>query len=303
MELGMIGLGRMGAGMAERLLKGGHRLVVYDPQKAALDAVAGKGAAAAVSVVELCQKLARPKAVWLMVPAGEATEATIVEVAGQLNSGDIIIDGGNSNYLDSRRRGRALARRGTLLLDVGTSGGVWGEQQGYCLMVGGDEDAYRRLEPVFQSLAPAPHTGYGHVGPSGAGHYVKMVHNAIEYGLMEAYAEGFDLLKAREEMKLNLPQVAEVWRHGSVIRSWLLDLTAAALKEDPALSRLSAYVEDSGEGRWAVKEAADLGVPIPAISQALQVRFRSRRPEPLGEKLLAALRQQFGGHPARPARP
>lgn len=299
MELGMIGLGRMGSNMTYRLLKGGHRIVVYDPIEKALDTVIDQGAIGAHSVSELVQKLARPRAVWLMVPPGDPTESTINILATKLYSGDTIIDGGNSNYKDSVRRGAILSEKGIMFLDVGTSGGIRGLKEGYCLMVGGDINVFHRMEPVFRTLAPSPNKGYGYVGPNGAGHFVKMVHNGIEYGLMEAYAEGFELMQAKREFNLNLPQIAEIWRYGSVIRSWLLDLTALALQEDPGLESIEAYVEDSGEGRWMVQEAIDLAIPAPIISQSLQMRFRSRQARPFGSRLLAALRKQFGGHAVR----
>ena len=296
MELGMIGLGRMGGNMTERLLNGGHRVVVYDPLKQAREAAVKRGAIASGSITELVGKLQLPRTVWLMVPSGDPTEAAVSELTSELARDDIVIDGGNSNYRDSRRRAAALAEKKIQFLDVGTSGGIWGLKEGYSLMVGGDLAAFRRAEPLFQTLAPSPEHGYGHVGPSGAGHYTKMVHNAIEYALMEAYAEGFELMQAKTDFSLNLAQVAEIWRYGSVVRSWLLDLAAAALKEDPKLDRIQAYVEDSGEGRWAVTESIELGIPMPAIALALEARFRSRQSQPFGAKLLAALRQQFGGH-------
>ena len=302
MEVGMIGLGRMGSNMARRLLGGGHRVVVYDPLKEAREAVVELGAIGATSIADLVKRLSRPRAVWLMVPSGEPTESTINTLAANLSVSDIIIDGGNSNYKDSRRRAATLSEKGIIFLDVGTSGGIWGLKEGYCLMVGGDIEAFRRLEPIFQTLAPSPHQGYGYVGPSGAGHFVKMVHNGIEYGLMQAYAEGFELMQAKREFDLNLPQIAQIWRHGSVVRSWLLDLAAVALQEDPKLEGIEAYVEDSGEGRWAVQESIELAVPVPVITQSLQARFRSRQEQPFGAKLLAALRKQFGGHPVREAK-
>lgn len=301
MELGMIGLGRMGGNMTLRLLNARHSVVVYDPQKEARDSLVKLGAIGAVSIDELVEKLARPRAVWVMVPAGEPTESTINALMAKLSPGDLVVDGGNSNYKDSMRRASALSEKGILFLDVGTSGGVWGLKEGYCLMVGGDASAFRYLEPVFQALAPSPGRGYGHVGPSGAGHFVKMVHNAIEYGLMEAYAEGLELVQAKREFNLDLPQIAEIWRHGSVVRSWLLDMTAAILKEDPGLDEIQAHVEDSGEGRWAVEESIELAVPMPAIALSLQVRFRSRQAQPFGSRLLAALRKQFGGHAVKAA--
>ena len=301
MELGMIGLGRMGGNMTQRLLQGGHRVVVYDPRKEAVDASVGQGAVGASSISDLVGQLEKPRPVWVMVPAGEPTENTIKTLAESLSKGDIVLDGGNANYKDSVRRASYLEEMGISFLDVGTSGGVWGLKEGYSLMVGGDIDAYRRMEPVFKTLAPAPDKGLGHVGPAGAGHFVKMVHNGIEYGLMEAYAEGFELMAAKGEFNLQLDEIAEIWRYGSVVRSWLLDLTAAALAEDPGLESLQAYVEDSGEGRWTVQESIELSVPIPVIALALQARFRSRQEQPLGAKLLAAMRNQFGGHSVRKA--
>ena len=296
MEMGMVGLGRMGGNMALRLMRGGHRVVVFDPIKEARDAIAGEGAVAVGSIDEMVRALVEPRAIWLMVPSGDPTERTIEALAAQLFAGDTIVDGGNSNYRDSMRRAAAVKEKGILFLDAGTSGGIWGLKEGYCLMVGGDAEAFRRLEPVFQTLAPSPDAGYARVGPSGAGHFVKMVHNGIEYGLMEAYAEGFELMEAKHEFDLELSQIAEIWRHGSVVRSWLLDLAAAALKELPKLEGIQAYVEDSGEGRWTVQESVDLGIPLPVITLALQARFRSRQPQPFGCRLLAALRNQFGGH-------
>ncbi len=296
MELGMIGLGKMGSNMARRLLGGGHRVVVYDPVKEAVAAVVEEGAVGAASIAQMSEKLARPRAVWLMVPSGEPTESAVNTLAAELSGGDIVIDGGNSNYRDSMRRAAALSQKGLIFLDVGTSGGIWGLAGGYCLMAGGDIAAFHRVEPLFQTLAPSPNEGYGHVGPSGAGHFVKMVHNGIEYGLMQAYAEGFELMQAKQEFGLDLLQIAQVWRHGSVVRSWLLDLAASALQEDPKLENIEAYVEDSGEGRWAVQESIELAVPVPVIAQSLQARFRSRQAQPFGAKLLAALRAQFGGH-------
>ncbi|MCH8864577.1 MAG: decarboxylating 6-phosphogluconate dehydrogenase [Chloroflexi bacterium] len=299
MELGMIGLGRMGGNMAQRLVGGGHRVVVYDPSAAAVAAVVKQGAEGVASLEELLARLSSPRAVWLMVPAGEPAESTINVLSSLLSAGDVIIDGGNSNYKDSMRRAESLAGKGLFFLDVGTSGGVWGLKEGYSLMVGGEPEAFRRLEPVFRTLAPSPDTGYGHIGPAGSGHFVKMIHNGIEYGMMQAYAEGFELMRAKEEFGIDLARTAEIWRHGSVVRSWLLDLAAAALHEDPGLEGLQAYVDDSGEGRWTVQESIELGVPVPVITQALQVRFRSRQEQPFGVKLLAAMRQQFGGHAVR----
>lgn len=296
MEMGLIGLGRMGGNMAKRLLGGGHRLVVYDIAEEAVGRTANQGAVRATSVGELVMRLARPRAIWVMVPTGEATEGMIKALAETLSPDDIILDGGNSNYRDSARRADTLKTRGLKFLDVGTSGGIWGLKEGYSLMVGGDKAAFRHLEPIFQTLAPAPDRGYGYVGPAGSGHFVKMVHNAIEYGLMQSYAEGFELMRAKKEFNLNLAEVAEIWRYGSVVRSWLLDLAVTALHQDPELKDLQAYVADSGEGRWAVQEAIDLAVPTPVITGSLQARFRSRQEQPFGARLLAALRQQFGGH-------
>ena len=299
MELGMIGLGRMGGNMVRRLLLGGCRVVAYDQRAGAVQALVQEKAVGASSLRDLAEQLNAPRAVWVMVPAGEATEDTINMVADTLSPGDVIIDGGNSNYKDSVRRAKALEARGLSFLDAGTSGGVWGLAQGYSLMVGGDPEVFRRVEPIFQCLAPAPDKGYGHVGPAGAGHFVKMIHNAIEYGLMEAYAEGFEILEAKPEFNLDLGKVAEIWRFGSVVRSWLLDITAAALQENPKLEGLQAYVEDSGEGRWTVQESVDLAIPAPVITLSLQARFRSRQEQPYSGRMLALMRNQFGGHEMR----
>ncbi|MQG82223.1 MAG: decarboxylating 6-phosphogluconate dehydrogenase [SAR202 cluster bacterium] len=301
MELGMVGLGRMGGNMAQRLLTGGHHIVAFDPQPLAVKAAEGNGADGASSLDELVSKLTAPKAVWVMVPDGAPTESTIKSLAELLSDGDMILDGGNSNFNDSIRRSKELAESGIEFMDVGTSGGVWGLTEGYSMMVGGSDEAFARIEPLIQTLAPSPTSGYGHVGPAGAGHYVKMVHNGIEYGLMQAYAEGFELMNAREDMALDMAQIAEIWREGSVVRSWLLDLTAAAFQEDGDLSGLAAYVDDSGEGRWTVQESVDLAVPIPVITAALQARFRSRQDQPFGAKILSAMRNQFGGHAVRKA--
>ena len=301
MELGMIGLGRMGGNMTQRLLKGGHRVVAYDPDAGARRAAQNAGADSAGSIGEVAAMLAAPRAVWVMVPAGDVTDATINELAEALEAGDAIIDGGNSNYKQTIRRAAAVKARGIEMLDSGTSGGVWGLTEGYSLMVGGDAATFARLEPIFQTLAPSADSGYGRVGPSGAGHFVKMVHNGIEYGMMQAFAEGFELMEAKGELELDLAQIAEIWRYGSVVRSWLLDLTAAALDESGDLAGIQAYVEDSGEGRWTVEESIELAVPIPVIAASLQARFRSRQSEPFGAKLLAAMRNQFGGHSVRRA--
>ncbi|MFB3092346.1 MAG: phosphogluconate dehydrogenase (NAD(+)-dependent, decarboxylating) [Dehalococcoidia bacterium] len=299
MELGMVGLGRMGGNMAQRLLNGGHKVVAYDPKEEAVQAIAKEGALGVPSIADLSARLTPPRAVWVMVPSGQATESTVNAVAEALSPGDVIIDGGNSYYKDSMRRAASLAEKDLVFLDAGTSGGVWGLKEGYSLMVGGDPDTFRRLEPIFQTLAPAPDKGYGHVGPAGAGHFVKMIHNGIEYGLMEAYAEGFDILQAKKEFNLDVKKVGEIWQYGSVVRSWLLDLVVEALKKDPDLSEITGYVADSGEGRWTVAEAIDLDVPAPIITLSLTRRLRSRVKDPFAERLLAALRQQFGGHAVR----
>jgi 6-phosphogluconate dehydrogenase len=277
----------MGAGIAERLRRDGHEVVGYD-QNPAISQVP--------SIEALVRGLPSPHVVWVMVPAGGATLATVEELSSMMTVGDIIIDGGNSYYKDSMRLAAQLKTKGINFVDVGTSGGIWGLKEGFSLMAGGERAAYNQIEPLLKSLAPSPETGYGYMGPSGAGHFVKMVHNGIEYGLMEAYAEGFELLSAKQEFGLDLHQVAEVWRNGSVVRSWLLDLGAQALLEDPGLEKLEAYVDDSGEGRWTVQESVELAVPAPVITSALQARFRSRQDQPFGGRLLAALRNQFGGH-------
>jgi len=296
MDIAMIGLGKMGANMAERLLKGGHRVVVFDLSEEAIKSAEDKGAEGARTLEEVVKKLQPPRSVWVMVPAGVPTEKTIEELSEILSPGDIVIDGGNSNYRDSIRRGRELSEKGVHFVDVGTSGGVWGLAEGYSMMVGGNEEAVERLGPVLSTLAPDPDKGWGRVGPIGSGHFVKMVHNGIEYGLMEAYAEGFELMREKKEFGLDLHRIAEIWRYGSVVRSWLLDLTARALSENQDLEGIAAFVPDSGEGRWTVHEAIELGVSIPVITLALQARFRSREEAPFADKLLAAMRNQFGGH-------
>ncbi len=296
----MIGLGRMGANMTQRLLGGGHTVVVYDQNAEAVESSASGGATSAGSVADVVSRLAAPRAVWVMLPAGAVTDTVIEELAGLLDGGDAIIDGGNANYKDTLRRGETLAERGIHLLDAGTSGGVWGLVEGYSLMVGGDADVFARLEPIFQTLAPGEDKGYSRVGPTGAGHFTKMVHNGVEYALMQAYAEGFELLEAKQaDFDLDLMAIAKTWQHGSVVRSWLLDLAVLALEADPGLESLSAYVDDSGEGRWTVNESVEMAVPTPAITAALYQRFRSRQEEPFGGRMLAALRNQFGGHAVR----
>ena len=296
MKIGMVGLGRMGANMTTRLLRGGHAVVVYDRSPDVVRAAAQAGATPSGSLEELVSKLEAPRAAWVMVPAGEPTEKTVAALMRLLAAGDTIIDGGNSNYQDSQRRAEMCKANGVAFLDVGTSGGIWGLAEGYSLMVGGDDAAAERLRPIFETLAPAPDRGWGHVGPSGSGHFVKMVHNGIEYGMMQAYAEGFSVLKHKAELGLDLAQVAEIWRTGSVVRSWLLDLTAAALKQNPEMEGIAPFVADSGEGRWTVAEAIALDVPAPVITLSLIQRLRSRDAESYADRLLAAMRNQFGGH-------
>ncbi len=296
MELGMVGLGRMGANMTERLVRGGHRVVGYDPNPDAVQRVVAKGAGSADSLESLAQQLTPPRTVWLMVPAGPPVDQTLSKLRPHLSPGDVLIDGGNSNYKDTVQRASWLFGCGLRLLDVGTSGGIWGLEEGYSLMIGGDPEIAARLAPIFQTLAPAPDRGWGHVGPSGAGHFVKMVHNGIEYGLMQSFAEGFAILKTKQEFRLDLHQIAEVWRYGSVVRSWLLDLTAQALASNPELKGIKPYVADSGEGRWTVTEALDENVSAPVITLSLLRRLRSREEEPFADKLLAMMRHGFGGH-------
>ncbi|HET8873611.1 MAG TPA: decarboxylating 6-phosphogluconate dehydrogenase [Gaiellaceae bacterium] len=286
MELGMVGLGRMGSGMTERLERAGHDVRTYDPNVQST----------ASSLQELAQQLDSPRHVWLMIPAGQVTENAFQELLGILERGDAIIDGGNSNFRDSQRRGAEAAERNLYFVDCGVSGGIWGLREGFALMAGGDAEPIGRLQPIFEALAPEG--GYAHVGPSGAGHFVKMVHNGVEYGLMQAYAEGFDLMQA-SEFDLDLTAIAELWRHGSVVRSWLLDLLARALQENPNLDGIKGYVEDSGEGRWTVQQGIDTAVPLYVIAAALFARFDSRRDESFAAKVDAALRNQFGGHAVR----
>jgi 6-phosphogluconate dehydrogenase len=296
MQIAMIGLGRMGANMAQRLLRGGHSVVGYDPAEAARALLETKGGAAAPSLAALVAKLEPPRALWLMVPAGAVTDATITALTPLLAAGDTLIDGGNSNYRDTQRRAAALQPSGIHYVDSGTSGGVWGLTEGYSLMIGGEAAVVERMKPIFETLAPGAAQGWGHVGAVGAGHYTKMIHNGIEYGLMQAYAEGFSILKHKAEFDLDLEQIAQIWRYGSVVRSWLLDLTADALKKNPTLDGIAPWVADSGEGRWTVSEAVDLGVPAIVITASLLERFRSRDSDSFVDKLLAAMRNQFGGH-------
>ena len=301
MELGMIGLGKMGAFMTERLVRGGHRVVGFDRDAAAVKRVVDKGAAGIDSLEKLVGQLKTPRAVWLMVPSGAPVDQTIDLLTPHMAPGDTIIDGGNSYYKDSLRRAAALQQRKMNFVDCGTSGGVWGLTEGYSMMVGGDADVVKRLAPIFQTLAPGPDKGWGRVGPAGAGHFVKMVHNGIEYGIMQAYAEGLDLLRHKQEFGLDLLQISKIWQFGSVIRSWLLDLTVDALSNNPNLQGIEAYVTDSGEGRWTAIEGIELGVPLPVISGALDTRFRSQDPQPFANKLLAMMRHEFGGHAVKTA--
>src|SRR5215469_1951607 len=320
MQLGMIGLGRMGGNIVRRLMKGGHKTVVYDKDEKAVVALAADGAAGAKALEDFVAKLEKPRTAWVMLPAGKITEATIEALAKLMEKGDVIIDGGNTFWQDDVRRGRALKERGIHYLDVGTSGGIWGYERGYCMMIGGDKAVVDRLDPIFSALAPGigtiertpkregrdprPEQGYLHAGPVGAGHFVKMIHNGIEYGLMEAYAEGFAILRGKaadflpeaERYKLDMADIAEVWRRGSVISSWLLDLAAIALADNPELSEFSGFVDDSGEGRWTINAAIEEAVPANVLSAALYARFRSRIEHSFGEKLLSAMRMQFGGH-------
>ena len=320
MQLGMVGLGKMGANMTRRLIRGGHQLVVSDLSPDAVKQLAGEGAAASSSLDDLVGRLSAPRAVWIMVPAGDPTEKTVQALLSSMQAGDTIIDGGNSYFKDDVRRSKMCAARGVQYVDVGTSGGIWGIDRGYCMMIGGPKEAVQRLDPIFKTLAPGrgdiPRTpgrekmagtaedGYIHCGPAGSGHFVKMVHNGIEYGMMQAYAEGFDIFKNATSKELpedhrydlNLPDIAEVWRRGSVVSSWLLDLTAMALTENPTLAEYSGFVQDSGEGRWTIQAAIEEAVPAEVLTAALYTRFRSRQDHTFAEKILSAMRQKFGGH-------
>jgi 6-phosphogluconate dehydrogenase len=320
MQLGMVGLGKMGANMTRRLMHGGHQLVVSDLSADAVAALGKEGATGSSSLEDLIKRLTPPRAVWIMVPAGAATEQTVQKLAQYMQAGDAIIDGGNSYFKDDVRRAEQLKDKGIHYLDVGTSGGVWGLDRGYCMMIGGPKEAVQRLDPIFKTLAPGKgdisrtpgreklggtaEDGYIHCGPSGSGHFVKMVHNGIEYGMMQAYAEGFDIFKnatskelpEEHRYDLNLPDIAEVWRRGSVVSSWLLDLTAMALTENPTLSEYEGFVQDSGEGRWTIQAAIEEAVPADVLTAALYVRFRSRQQHTFAEKMLSAMRQKFGGH-------
>jgi 6-phosphogluconate dehydrogenase len=293
MEIGFVGLGKMGMNMVTRLRQGGHRVAVYDRNADLVRQAEQAGCIGTASTADLVEKLAAPRAVWIMVPSGNPTEETVWIVAEHLRSDDIIIDGGNTQFHDDVRRAATLRQKGIRYIDAGTSGGIWGLKVGYCLMIGGEDSAVTRVAPIFDTLAPP--SGWAHVGAPGAGHYVKMVHNGIEYSMMQAYAEGFELM-AKSDYRLDLPKIAHLWMHGSVVRSWLLELAADALAQDPHLEKLKGYVQDSGEGRWMIADAIEKDVPVPALTTALFTRFRSRQPESFAEKMLAALRNAFGGH-------
>ncbi len=299
MRLGMIGLGRMGGNMVQRLLEGGHQVVVFDRSDDAVKASVGKGASAARSLAEMCKALTQPRVVWMMVPAGDTVEDTIAELLPHLAKGDILIDGGNSNFHDTMRRAESLAKKGIDYVDAGTSGGIWGLTVGYCLMVGAAPGAYATCEAIFKTLAPKD--GCAHVGPPGSGHYVKMIHNGIEYGMLQAYAEGYEILHASKNFELDLAQISKLWNQGSVVRSWLNELAASAFAKNVELTAIQGFVADSGEGRWTVQEAVDLDVPAPVITLSLLARFRSRQEESFGAKVIAALRNEFGGHAVKKA--
>jgi 6-phosphogluconate dehydrogenase len=296
MQLGLIGLGKMGGNMAERLRLGGHQVVGFDFNAEAVARLTAAGNVGVATLDALAKKLEGRRAIWIMVPQGDPVDQTIAKLTPLLSPGDILIDGGNSNYKDSMRRHKEAAAKGFEFVDVGTSGGVWGLKEGYSMMIGGDKEPVEYLRPIFETLAPSADKGWGRVGPGGAGHFVKMIHNGIKYGMMQAYAEGFTILEKKEELGLNLPQIADIWRYGSVIRSWLLDLTADALGKNPALEGLEAYVEDSGEGRWTVIEAIDLNVSAPVITESLMRRIRSREENNFTDRMLAIMRNAFGGH-------
>ena len=294
MRLAMIGLGRMGGNMSERLMKGGHEVVVFDRTPATTQKYVALGATAASSIGEVTSKLKAPRVVWIMVPAGKPVDETIAVLTPGMSKGDVIIDGGNSNFHDTMRRAADLAAKGIHFVDSGTSGGIWGLANGYCLMIGASEEAFTLCEPIFRTLAPTD--GYARMGPPGSGHYVKMIHNGIEYGMLQAYAEGYEILHASRDFKLDLHKIAGIWNHGSVVRSWLNELAETAFEKDGELSDLRGYVEDSGEGRWTVQEAIDLDVPAPVITLSLLTRLRSRQTDSFSAKVIAALRNEFGGH-------
>ncbi|KPK00983.1 MAG: 6-phosphogluconate dehydrogenase [Nitrospira bacterium SG8_35_4] len=294
MKIGFIGLGKMGMNMVERLLNDGHEIVAYARTAETVKKAEAKGAVGASSLNDLVDKLQTPRIIWIMVPAGTATEETIHNCAGLMDAGDMLIDGGNSNFRDTIQRSGELKKHNISFLDVGTSGGIWGLTKGYCMMIGGEKPVFNKVDPVLKSLAPE--NGYAHVGPTGAGHFVKMVHNGIEYALLQGYAEGFEILKSKKEFDLDLHKIARLWNHGSVIRSWLLELAESAFEKDPWLASIKGYVEDSGEGRWTVAEAIEESVPAPVITLSLLERFRSRQDESFSAKVIAALRSEFGGH-------
>jgi 6-phosphogluconate dehydrogenase len=301
MELAMVGLGKMGMNMATRLVRGGHRVIGYARTVSTVEEAIQNGAEGAHSLEEVVSKLNPPRIAWVMVPAGQVTYDTIEKLSNLLSEGDIVIDGGNSNYKDSVRHAAMLEPKGIDFVDCGTSGGIWGLKEGYSLMIGGKPEVAEKMRPIFETLAPAVDKGWGHVGPHGAGHYVKMVHNGIEYGMMQAFAEGFSILKAKKEFEMDLAQISHIWQHGSVVRSWLLDLAARALDEDTELTDIKPWVADSGEGRWTVFESIDLAVPAPVITLSLQMRFASRDEKNYTARMLAALRNQFGGHAIKKA--
>jgi len=296
MQLGLVGLGKMGGNMNIRLRQGGHDMIVYNRSIEPVEAAVRVGSVASTGLADMVSKMAAPRAIWLMLPAGDPTENAIHELMDLMSPGDIIIDGGNSNYHDTQRRADMVKTRGLHFVDVGTSGGIWGVTEGYAMMIGGEKEAVERLRPIFETLAPAPDKGWGHMGPSGAGHFVKMVHNGIEYGMMQAYAEGFEIMAKKTDLQLDVAQIAELWRYGSVVRSWLLDLSARALNDNPTLDGIAPFVPDSGEGRWTVQESIDLDVPAPVITLSLMMRFVSRQTDSFAAKLLSAMRNQFGGH-------
>jgi 6-phosphogluconate dehydrogenase len=299
MELAMVGLGKMGLNMATRLARGGHRVIGFARTDTTVQEAIKLGAEGAYTLEEAVSKLKSPRIVWLMIPAGKVTHDSVQQLSTLLSPGDIVIDGGNSNYKDSVLHAAMLEPKGIEFVDCGTSGGIWGLTEGYSLMIGGKPEVVEKLHPIFETLAPAPDKGWGHVGPHGAGHYVKMVHNGIEYGMMQAFAEGFSILKAKKEFNMDLAQISHIWQHGSVVRSWLLDLVASALSKNASLDGVQPFVADSGEGRWTVAEAVDLNVPAPVITLALQARLRSRVEESFADRLLAVLREEFGGHAVR----
>ena len=301
MELGLIGLGKMGFNMAERLREGGHKVVGFDFNADTVAKLTAAGSVGVNSLEDLVKNLAAPRAIWIMVPSGDPVDQTIAKLEPLMQKGDTFIDGGNSNYKDSQRRHAALTAKGFNFVDVGTSGGVWGLKEGYSMMIGGDKAPVERLRPIFETLAPAKDKGWGHVGPAGAGHFVKMVHNGIEYGMMQSYAEGFSIMKQKEPLHLDLGQIAQIWRYGSVVRSWLLDLTADALEKNPNLDGLEAYVSDSGEGRWTVAEAIDLNISAPVITESLIRRIRSREENNFTDRMLSMMRNAFGGHAVKKA--